>query len=220
MFRDREEAGRRLAAALEPYRERNPIVVGLPRGGVAVAAKVARGLGAPLDVVVARKIGAPFQPELAVGAVAPRDIVVLDDRFHFTAEMLQKEIEAQQREMRRRIRRFRPSQSDLPDVAGRPVIVVDDGLATGMTAYAAVLALRTEEPTEIVVALPVGSTEGVARLSTVADKVVCLETPSDLFAISAWYVDFYQVSDDEVDSLLKASRHPAKTAERTPQLPF
>jgi predicted phosphoribosyltransferase len=203
---------------LEGYRKRNPIVLGLPRGGVAVAAEVASALDAPLDVVVAHKIGAPFQPELAVGAIAPKGIVVLDERFPFSEESLQTEIEAQRHEMRRRIQRFQCAPSDLPDVKGRTAIVVDDGLATGLTMYAAVLALRTAEPAEIVVALPVGSTEGVTRLSSVVDEVVCLETPPDLDAIGAWYLDFDQVSDDEVEAFLQTSRDAAKAAATSDRL--
>lgn len=213
MFRGREDAGRRLAAALEKFRNQNPIVLGLPRGGVAVAAEVARALDARLDVVVARKIGAPFQPELAIGAIAPKGVVVLDERFRFSRDTIRKEIEDEQREMRRRIQRFRRTRSDLPDLRGRTVIIVDDGLATGLTAYAAVLAVRTEAPAKIVVALPVGSIDGVARLASVADEVVCLETPEDLYAIGQWYVDFDQVSDEEVESLLTTNHHALDAAE-------
>lgn len=217
-FRDRKDAGIRLAAALEEYRSKHPIVLGLPRGGVVVAAEVARALDAPLDVVVARKIGAPMQPELAIGAVAPAGIVVEEGRFGFDEEALREGVAEQQREMRRRIARFRADEDELPDVKGRTVIIVDDGLATGLTAYAAVLAVRTGEPDAIVVAVPVAPAGTLQRLREVADDVVCLSTPNFFIAIGEFYANFDQVTDDEVESLLRSVRH-ASTEIRTQSEP-
>jgi putative phosphoribosyl transferase len=209
IFQDRRDAGRRLAERLEKFRHDDPVILGLPRGGVIVAHEVAIALGAELDVVVARKVGAPFQPELAIGAVAPNDVTLADERYHFSENLFTRLAQAERREMTRRIRLFRGEGSELPALEGRTVIVVDDGLATGLTARAAALAVRKEKPRRLIVASPVGSYEAISRLREAADEVVCLSTPETFFAIGQWYVDFTQVTDDEVVEVLKSRRDVA-----------
>ena len=206
LFLDRRHAGRRLAERLEGYRHDDPIVLGLPRGGVVVAAEVARALGAPLDVVVARKIGAPFEPELAIGAVAPNDIVLIDRPDRFSEKIVTHLVEIEREEMKRRIRLYRGENRELPLIEGRSVIIVDDGFATGLTAQAAALAVQKEEPRHLVMAAPVGAHEAVRRLREIVDDVVCLLLPENFFAIGQWFVSFEQVSDDEVVALLHSQR--------------
>lgn len=213
-YADRRDAGRRLGAALAQYREAGPVVIGLPRGGVVVAAEVARSLGAPLDVMVTRKIGAPFNPEFAIGAVAP-GVVHLDDA---TVEALaiprvyiDRSVAREQEVARKREARLREGRAGL-DVAGRTVIVVDDGLATGATAIAAIEALRQMHPGKIVVAVPVGAPDTVARLRNRADDVVCLQTPTAFRAVGQAYVDFTPVEEDEVVRLLQAHTPPISPA--------
>ncbi|GAB4355868.1 MAG: phosphoribosyltransferase [Kiloniellaceae bacterium] len=214
IFRDRREAGKRLAKELEHYRGEKLLVLALPRGGVPVGAEIARRLAAPLDVVVARKIGAPGQPELAIGAVAQigesgtpatvlnRDILrVLGLADGMVARLRQ----AQLQEVVQRAARFR---AGLPPLAvdGRTVILVDDGIATGATVEAAIAALRPLAPRRIVVAVPVAPRDTLERLRGEADAVVCLSEPHDFLAIGAFYADFDQVEDAEVVRLLAESR--------------
>ncbi|HEX6445265.1 MAG TPA: phosphoribosyltransferase family protein [Streptosporangiales bacterium] len=200
-FADRQDAGRRLAAELERLRLRDPVVLALPRGGVPVAAEVARLSGAPMDVFVVRKVGAPQQPELGIGAVAEgRDEPVLGEhawQFVSDPDRLGAAVDAERAEVERRVARYRNGRP-LPDLAGRDVVVVDDGLATGVTVEATVLALRERRPSRIVVAAPVCAGETKDRISTLADEVVCASCPANLMAIGMWYDDFAQVSDDEV----------------------
>jgi len=207
-FRDRAEAGQRLAAALVGYRGRDVVVVALPRGGVPVAAAVATVLDAPLDLVLVRKIGAPFHEELAMGAVAdaagqPRtvrneDIIAtlgVDDETFDAARAVQlHEIE----------RRRKAYLGDRPRaaLAGRVAIVVDDGVATGATTRAALRAVRRQGPAKLVLAVPVAPTDTLAELRDEADEVVCLEAYPAFGAIGLYYVDFRQVSDDEVTAIL------------------
>lgn len=207
VFTDRREAGSMLAAAVErlPNLVR-PIVLALPRGGVPVGFEVARQLHAPLDVLVVRKLGAPGQEELALGAVAFGQAVYLNAALIAelgVPEQVVEQIRAREMaEVERRTMRYRGDRP-LPELRGRSVIVVDDGAATGATAEAAIEALRGQHPAEIVVALPVAPRESCDRLRAVADRLVCLRSPELFFAIGAWYVDFAQVSDDEVRDLLK-----------------
>ena len=207
-FLDRADAGCRLAGALERFRSRSPVVLALPRGGVPVGLEVARALGAPLDVIDARKLGAPGHEELAVGAIAPGAVYVdrlLVRRLGVSAAYLEQITTAEGRELERRERLYRSGRAPL-DVEGRVVILVDDGLATGATARAAVASLRQRRPAQVILAVPVGAPETVARLREVADDVVCLETPPDFRAVSLAYRDFSPTSDAEVVSCLAAAR--------------
>lgn len=218
LFRDREEAGQRLAPlvarSVDAARE-SPIVLGLPRGGVVVAYEIARALGAPLDVWVARKLGAPAQPELGVGAIAEGGEVYLDrDLIHMlgiSEGELTEVAEREAEELERRVRRFR-GQRARPEVRGRTVILVDDGIATGGTARAALRSLRRLGPRRLVLAVPVASTSTLDALRHEADEVLCLESDPYLGSIGAWYADFTQTSDDEVRALLDAARQDSAVA--------
>ena len=200
-FRDRRDAGRRLAAELPDLAQEQPVVVALPRGGVPVAAEVARALGAPLEIFGVLKVGAPGNPELAVGAIAEDGSGVLDPRsagrLGMTQAMLDEALERDAKELRRRVERYRGGRAPVA-VGGRTVIVVDDGLATGLTVLAAVRALRGRGPARIVVAVPVGSDESVSMLAEEVDRVVCLMTPEPLLGVGRWYWNFTPVSDDRV----------------------
>lgn len=205
-FRDRVEAGRDLAARLADHQElAHPVVLGLPRGGVPVAAEVAARLAAPLDVFVVRKLGAPEQPELAMGAIASGGVRVLNRgvvrHLGISAAAIE---EVAGRELTELARREREYRGDRPAVrlGDRTVILVDDGLATGATMRAAVQAVRAMGPARIVVAVPVGAPESCRLVSEVADEVVCLHAPSAFGAVGAYYTDFRQTTDDEVRRLL------------------
>jgi putative phosphoribosyl transferase len=205
MFRDRIEAGRRLAEALGHLDGEHVVVLGVPRGGVEVAAEVARVRGWPLDIVVPRKIGAPFNAELGLGAVAP-GVRVLDqrmiDQLGVSADYLEEEIGIQEEEIRRRTEAYRRGRVPV-ELRNRVAIVVDDGVATGGTAVAALRWARAEGASRVVLAIPVAPREAVARLSKEADEVVCLATPEPFFAVGQWYEQFPQTSDQEVVELLE-----------------
>ncbi len=218
-FIDRADAGRRLAMVLEHLRDQDVVVLGLPRGGVPVAFEVARGLGAPLDVIVVRKLGVPFQPELAMGAVGEGGVRVVDKRVQSAAGVSAEEfaaVEARERtELERRVRRFRGGRPPEP-IAGRTAIIVDDGIATGSTARAACQVARAHGATRVVLAVPVAPPETVAALRRHADEVICVEMPSSFFAIGQFYEDFSQTSDGEVVGLLeRAAQRQAATASTT-----
>jgi predicted phosphoribosyltransferase len=206
MFQDRRSAGARLAKDLARYKDENPIVLALPRGGVPVGYEVARALGAPLDVYVVRKLGAPQQPELGIGALAPGDVLVLDNEtirlLGITREEVALVVERERAEMERRLLRFRGDRP-LLDLKDRTVILVDDGLATGVTAYAAVQALRTMEPRKIVLAVPVCAVQTARVLRAEVSDLVCLSAPDDFGAVGIWYKNFDQTTDDEVIRLLQ-----------------
>lgn len=215
-FLDRRDAGRRLAAPLAELAglaAERPIVVALPRGGVPVAFEVARALAAPLDILAVRKLGAPGNPELGVGAVAEDGTTVVDRRavamVGMTDQMLDQTLAQESEELRRRVKRYRDGRRPLP-VDGRTVIVVDDGLATGLTDLAALNALRKRGARRVVVAVPVGSSESISMLADAADDVVCLMTPRRLFGVGMWYVDFMPVSDEEVVELLAEAGRDAQ----------
>lgn len=206
-FTDRRAAGRELARALIHHAGTNALVLGLPRGGVPVADEVARVLGARLDVWVVRKLGAPMQPELGMGAIAEGPAVVLDRSIVRGLGVSSGEIfEVARREMaevRRRVERFRKGR-DAPAIEGRTVILVDDGIATGGTTRAAIHAIRKRRPRRLVLAVPVASPDIVASLAQEVDELVCLFQPARMYAIGLWYEDFRQVSDAEVARILRA----------------
>ncbi|ABW13161.1 phosphoribosyltransferase [Parafrankia sp. EAN1pec] len=206
LFRDRMDAGRQLGRRLAHLRGLDVVVVGLIRGGIPVAYQVARTLGAPLDVILVRKLGVPFQPELAMGAIAEGDVRVINPETRLMADIGPDElaaVEARERlELDRRIRRFRGARPRVP-LAGRTVVVVDDGIATGATASAACQAARAAGATRIVLAAPVAPPDRIGWLRRDADEVVCLHTPDRFFAIGTFYTDFTQTSDDEVTDLLR-----------------
>ncbi|MEE8163891.1 MAG: phosphoribosyltransferase family protein [Anaerolineae bacterium] len=215
-FRDRQEAGQLLAQALTFVKgEKDVIVLGIPRGGVVVAAEVAWAIGAPLDVYITRKIGAPCNPELAIGAIASSGDVVLDKALMtslgVSPEYVQDETERQRREIERRLRKYRgnrPAQK----LEGKTILLVDDGIATGATTLAAIRALKKQKPAELILAVPVGPPDTVARLREEVDKLVCLDTPHLFWAVGAFYVVFDQTSDEEVVRLLEGSQGGTKRA--------
>ncbi|MEU8969380.1 phosphoribosyltransferase family protein [Streptomyces monashensis] len=210
-FRDRAEAGRELAGLLVDLCAReslaDPLVLALPRGGIAVAEPVARALGAPLDVLVVRKIGAPHHQEFAVGALAADDPPLFDagtlDMLGLTEECMAPAVERERRELRRREERYRAGRPP-PDPAGRTVIVVDDGLATGATARAALRHVRRRGPAHLVLAVPVGAPDSVESLTGEADTVVCPHRPAGFAAVGQWYEDFEQLTDAQVLAALHA----------------
>ena len=215
-FRDRHDAGRRLAAELRGYAGRaDVIVLALPRGGVPVGWEVARALAAPLDVFVVRKLGVPGEEELAMGAVATGGVRVLNERLTTALGIPAYVIDAvtgwQQQELARRERLYRGDRP-APEVGGRTVILVDDGLATGSTMRAAVAALRVQNPARIVVAVPTAARETCNDLVAEVDEVVCTTTPEPFYAVGLWYEDFSQTTDEEVRELLAQSTPPARAA--------
>ena len=209
LFRDRVEAGRQLAAELVrrlPHiREEDPIVLAIPRGGVPVGYEVARAIDAPLDLFIARKLGAPGHEELGIGAVAPGGtrfldvdaIRMLDVSDAYIEDVTRKELA----ELERRLRRFRGDRPP-PRIEGRSVVLVDDGLATGVTALASLTALRLQHPRRLVLAAPVCSVEGAQAVARQADDVVCVAVPDRFFGVGAWYHDFTQTTDEEVVEML------------------
>jgi len=205
-FRNRTDAGRQLAEKLAAYANRpDVLVLALPRGGVPVAFELARAFGAPLDVFLVRKLGVPGYEELAMGAVATGGVRVLNDEIVRGLGISEHEIDAVvARELRELSRRDRLYRGDRPpsDVAGRTVILVDDGLATGATMRAAVQALRQQQPGRIVAAVPTASPDTCQVLKAEADDVICAITPEPFFAVGHWYDDFTQTTDDEVRELL------------------
>ena len=213
LFHDRRDAGRQLAARLAEYADRSDVIVlALPRGGVPVAAEVAQQLKAPLDVFLVRKLGVPSHPELAMGAIAAGDVQVLSTALIEDLGIppaLVQEVAARERlELERRDRLFRGPRLP-PIVRDRTVIVVDDGLATGATMEAAVLALRKARPAAIIVAVPVGAPDTCQRLGRVADGIVSVATPQLFTAVGQWYEDFSPTTDDEVQRLLHANDRPS-----------
>jgi predicted phosphoribosyltransferase len=205
-FVDRTDAGRRLATRLMRYARRSDVLVlGLPRGGVPVAAEVARALDVRLDVYIVRKLGVPGHRELAMGAIAPGGVRVLNreviDYLGLGAEVLDAVTAEETAELARRDRQYR-AQRPFPDVKDQTVILVDDGLATGSTMRAAIAAIKQIEPSRVVVAVPVAPPSTVDEIGREVDEVVCLQTPDGFSAVGQWYHDFSQTTDDEVRQLL------------------
>ncbi len=213
LFRDRSDAGRALADRLTGYAGRNDVIVlALPRGGAPVGYEIARALHAPLDLFLVRKLGVPGHEELAMGAIASGGVRVLNEEVveslripDDTIEMVAAE---EGRELERRERAYRGDRP-APDVRGKTVILVDDGLATGSSMRAAVAALRQRGPARIVVAVPVGARETCAEFHHLADETVCARTPDPFYAVGLWYADFSQTSDDEVRELLERAADSA-----------
>lgn len=212
IFEDRSEAGRKLSALLvkRGYKKDEPLVVlGIPRGGVVVADEVAAGLSAPLDVIIARKLRAPYQPELGIGAVISGDhITIINEEVArltgATKDYLDREIADQREEIERRLRFYR-GESPATEVSGKTVIVVDDGIATGYTFRAALEGLRRRNPRKLIAAAPVAAQDSAEMLRAFADEVICLSTPAYFVAVGAWYRNFDQTSDEEVAAILRRS---------------
>lgn len=210
-FRDRAEAGRKLAAHLMRYAQcADVLVLGLPRGGVPVAYEVARALQAPLDLLVVRKLGVPYQEELAMGAIASGGVCVLNEELVQTLGISEQEIEAvtarEQQELLRREQLYR-GDHPAPELHGRTVILVDDGIATGATMRAAIAVVRAQQPARIVLATPVAAFSICQTLSAEVDELVCLLTPEIFLGVGAWYQRFPQITDEQVRALLARARH-------------
>ena len=216
-FRDRTEAGRLLAQKLREYANRDDVVVlALPRGGVPVAYEVANTLNVPLDIFLVRKLGLPGNEELAMGAIASGGVRVLNEEvvraLNIPDEIVDEVVEKEERELERREREYRGGRPPV-DVRGRTAILIDDGLATGSSMRAAALALRNNQPAQIVVAVPVGAPSTCAEFESEVDKVVCAVTPEPFWGVGQWYRDFSQTSDEEVRDLLgRAASFPAHRA--------
>lgn len=211
IYPDRETAGRLLSQRLAEYAHReDTIVLALPRGGVPVAKEIAQALDAPLDVLVVRKLGLPWQPEVAAGAVAPGGVMVVNPEVKIALDSLYTDlapvIRRERAELQRREKVYRKDRPPLA-VDGRTVILVDDGIATGSTMQAAVLALRAMSAFSIVIAVPVAPPDVLEHLSQLVDQVICLQQPVNFVAVGAWYQDFPQISDAEVLALLSAPAH-------------
>jgi len=208
IFENRVDAGRRLAARLGRYAGPDAIVLAIPRGGVVVGYEVAAALGVPLDVVIPRKIGAPGQLELAIGAIGD-DVSALDEEtvryLGVSEEYIRDEIERQRREIERRWRIYHGDRP-FPDLKGKTAILVDDGIATGYTTMAAARTIRKKEPAKLVLAVPVAPPESVARLRPEVDEMVVLETPEPFFSVGSWYYEFEQTTDEEVIALLNRAQ--------------
>lgn len=206
-YADREDAGRRLGGLLLPYRAEEPIVLGMARGGVPVAAEVAERLGAPLDVLVVRKIGAPEHPEFAIGALSA-EILRIDEptvrRLGIPGPAIQRIVDAERVELARRERLYRKGRSAAA-IRGRTILVIDDGLATGLSARVAVESVRMRGPKQVIFAAPVCAPEGPERLGMSPQHVVCAFVPPDFYAVGSYYEDFRPTGDDEVIARLEAA---------------
>ncbi len=208
LFRDRVEAGKKLAVALKDFKGKDVVVLAIPRGGVVVANEVAKALGAPLDIVVTRKIEAPGEPEYALGAVTQEGEVIMDrqaaESLGAGPEYLDSQIRQKREEVKERMVRFRGGAA-YPHLEGKVVVIVDDGIATGSSVSAAVMSVKKRRPKEIVVAVPVAPSDAVETLSEDGNRVVCLETPGPFLAIGEFYGSFDQVEDEEVKRILDES---------------
>lgn len=208
-FTDRVDAGKRLASALKGFSGKKGLVLAIPRGGVVVGYVIAKALNLPLDVIIPRKIGAPDNPELAIGAVAEDGTAILDDNLitylSVSREYIKEETERQKQEIERRLKLYRQDTS-YPDLKGLDVIVVDDGIATGSTMKAALASVKNRGAASVTVAVPVGPPSTIEELNEMADRVVCLCTPEYFQAIGQFFTDFSQTSDEEVIKLLRESK--------------
>ena len=211
-FENRVDAGRQLASALQSV-SKSAIVLAIPRGGLVVGFEVAKALSVPLDIVITRKIGAPDNPELAIGAVAEDGTAILDDglvrMLQVSKGYISEEVEKQKMEIKRRLLRYR-GDMPYPILEDREVIVVDDGVATGSTLKAAIMSIRKKRAKTIIVAVPVGPLNTVNELKRIVDNLVCLQTPEPFYAIGEFYDDFEQTEDEEVIKLLEMSKNIRK----------
>jgi len=206
IFQDRREAGRLLGEQLQARQWTMPLVMALPRGGVPVAYEVAQALHAPLELMIVRKLGHPLQPEYAIGAIASGGVVVMNDSGELIPASVVKVIVQREREELARREALYRAGAAAPEIRGREVILVDDGLATGATMGAAVAALRQLAPAKVIVAVPVGAPDSVAMLRRQSDEVVCLQAPEGFRAVGEWYRNFSQTSDEEVTQLMAQAR--------------
>jgi putative phosphoribosyl transferase len=209
LFADRVDAGRRLVSALKTLVDKDAIVLAIPRGGVVVGYEIAKALDLPLDVIIPRKIGAPDNPELAIGAVTEDGTVLLDNRLvkylRVSQDYIEKESETQKLAIQRRLRLYR-EDIPYPSLENRDVIIVDDGIATGSTMKAALASVRNKGAKNVVIAIPVGPPSTIRELEKEADHVVCLYTPESFYAIGQFYEEFTQTEDEEVTKLLKLNK--------------
>ncbi len=213
VFRDRVDAGQKLAKKLEYLKGKDLIVVAIPRGGVVVGGEVARLLKVPLELIIPRKIGAPGNPELAIGAViSPNEVVInesLKRSLNVSDEYLKEVIEEETKEIERREKKYFGKHQPL-EIQGKVLVLVDDGLATGYTALATIRALRKKKPKEIILAVPVAPKETISFLSKETDEIICLETPTFFYAVGQFYDDFSQTTDEEVIEILKKYKKEAE----------
>lgn len=210
IFKDRCDAGRQLAERLTFLKDQpNVIVLGIPRGGVVVAAEVARALHAPLDVFLAHKLGAPFNPELAIGAITSTGEILLDEllvrELQIGEQDIAREAEHQRKEIERRMKAYRQERPPL-DVQNKTVVLIDDGVATGSTVLASLRALRKQRPAKLMLAIPVGPAETIHRLARECDRLIVLDTPEPFWAVGRFYLQFGQTSDQEVIELLETQK--------------
>lgn len=218
LFADRVEAGRRLADALQDFKGMNAIVLAIPRGGVVVGFEVANALNILLDVIIPRKIGAPGNPELAIGAVMEDGTIIINEDLtgflQVSEDYVKEESESQRLEIERRLRFYR-GEAPYPDLKNRVVIIVDDGIATGSTMKAALASVRKKEAKTIVIAIPVGPPSTIQELEKEADHIICLQSPDSFMVIGQFYENFTQTTDEEVVRLLKLNRHKQASLKAT-----
>lgn len=209
IFENRADAGRRLAEKLAKYRSTNALVLAIPRGGVETGYEVSKALDIPLDIIIPRKVGAPDQQELAIGAIAGEDISVFDEQtieyLNVPKSYIESETKKQRDEITRRRKLYRGDRP-APSLVNKIVILVDDGIATGYTTMAAAKVIRQQNPEKLILAIPVAPQESIERLKPYVDETVVLETPEPFFAVGSWYYEFDQTTDQEVIDLLKKAR--------------
>lgn len=209
-YKDRQDAGQKLAKELEKYSQNKPIIIALPRGGVVVAYEIAKRLKAPLDIIIARKIGAPFNPEFGLGAISENGASTLDNEairhFGLTDGDVEQAINRENEVMSKKIELYRKGSIPM-ELKDQTVILVDDGLATGVTTKAAITSIKQSSPKRIILAVPVSPPDAINKLLKEVDEIVCLKTPDEFYAVSAYYDNFEQISDNEVINLLHKAKN-------------